>query len=135
MPGKSIAAAALLVGALTVGGGVALAAGVTNTTPGKGPSVASAHRKADSEMSEPTETTETTETTEPTETTETTETTQVSETSTTVGNPGNHETCTQDNHGCAVSQVARDRSDPSHHADNVRTAAHDRSTLPAGAQH
>ena len=123
MPPKTIAAVAVLAGALTLGAGAALAAGTTGASPAKDP--ATVHV----DQTDGTDAPETSETTEAPDTTETTEAPKVDP-----GDQGKDGNSDRDNHGDEVSKAAHDKSEPDH-GRHVSEAAHDRASLPNPAQH
>ena len=123
MPPKTIAAVAVLAGALTLGAGAALAAGTTGASPVKDP--ATVHV----DQTDGTDAPETSETTEAPDTTETTEAPKVDP-----GDQGKDGNSDRDNHGDEVSKAAHDKSEPDH-GRHVSEAAHDRASLPNPAQH
>jgi hypothetical protein len=139
MPPKSIAAAVVLAGALTVGGGVAFATGVTNPHPADHLSGSPIDDTESTEAPETTEATEAPETTESTDSVEApdtdapdTELPDVTEPPDTTEAPASD----QGAHGAAVSAVAQDHTTTGRdHGKAVSAAARDRSTLPAGARH
>ncbi len=132
MPPKTIAAVAVLAGALTLGAGAALAAGTTGASPAKDPATVHVDQTDGTDAPETSETTEAPDTTETTEAPDTTETTEAPKVD--PGDQGKDGNSDRDNHGDEVSKAAHDKSEPDH-GRHVSEAAHDRASLPNPAQH